>query len=134
MTIDADETVLTASVAGFLRREHSEAGSDPGIIGDVITRFRALRERPELKDHYGTSTVFHEVPFSFSTDGQTIRGAIDCLIRHEDGSIRILEFKTGQRRDEHRRQAEIYRRAAEAIFADTVVAVDVLYAMDVMKS
>ena len=134
VTTNVDQAVLAAAVAGILRREHSATASEPGIISDVLARFRALRERSELKAHYETGTIFHEVPFSFSADGQIIRGAIDCLIRQEDGSIRILEFKTGQRRDEHQRQAEIYRRAAEAIFADTVVAVDVLYAMDAAKS
>jgi ATP-dependent exoDNAse (exonuclease V) beta subunit len=126
--------VLAEAVSGFLRREHSDAASDPGIVDDVVARFRALRDQPEVKVHYATGAVFHEVPFSFAADGQIIRGAIDCLIRHDDGSIRILEFKTGQRRDEHVRQAGIYRRAAEAIFADTVVRVDVVYALNAVKS
>ena len=134
MTIDVDDTDLAAVVTGILRREHSETASDPEIIGDVVARFRALRNRAELQAHYKTGAIYHEVPFSFSTGGQIIRGAIDCLIRQEDGSIQILEFKTGQRRDEHQRQAEIYRRAAEAIFSDAVVAVDVLYALDVAQS
>jgi ATP-dependent helicase/nuclease subunit A len=134
VTIDVDDTVLAEAVSGFLRREHSDAASDPGIVDDVVARFRALRDQPEVKVHYATGAVFHEVPFSFAADGQIIRGAIDCLIRHDDGSIRILEFKTGQRRDEHVRQAGIYRRAAEAIFADTVVRVDVVYALNAVKS
>jgi ATP-dependent helicase/nuclease subunit A len=134
VTLDVEDGVLAAAVTGFLRREHADAASDPGIIGDVVARFRALRDRPELKIHYETGAVFHEVPFSFSADGQIIRGAIDCLIRHDDGSIHILEFKTGRQRDEHLRQAGIYRRAAEAIFADSVVAVDVVYALDAVRS
>jgi ATP-dependent helicase/nuclease subunit A len=133
VTLVEDE-VLAAAVTGFLRREHTDAASDPGIIGDVVARFRALRDRPEFKTQYATGAVFHEVPFSFAADGRIIRGAIDCLIRHDDGSIHILEFKTGRRRAEHRRQAEIYRRAAEAIFADKVVAVDVVYALDAVRS
>ena len=131
---EVDETLLAAAVTGILRREHNETASDPGVINGVIARFRALRDRADLKAHYNTGAIYHEVPFSFSAGGQIIRGAIDCLIRQKDGSIRILEFKTGQRRDEHQRQADVYRRAAEAIFADTVVDVDVVYAMDVGKS
>ena len=134
MTIDVDDAELAAVVTEILRREHSERASDRAIIGDVVARFRALRNLAELQAHYKTGAIYHEVPFSFSTGGQIIRGAIDCLIRQEDGSIRILEFKTGRRRDEHQRQAEIYRRAAEAIFSEQVVAVDVLYALDVAQS
>jgi hypothetical protein len=130
MTTDVDEPVLASAVGGFLRRAHGDATVDPEIVSDVIARFHALRSSAELKVHYETGSVFHEVPFSFSADGQIIRGAIDCLIRQRDGSIRILEFKTGQRRDEHVRQAEFYRRAAEVIFADTIVTVDVVYALD----
>jgi ATP-dependent helicase/nuclease subunit A len=131
---EVDDGGIAAAVTECLRREHDTARVDPDVIRNVSARFRALRDGPELKSHYETGSVFHEVPFSFSMDGQIIRGAIDCLIRNADGSIRILEFKTGRRRDEHLRQAEIYRRAAEAIFADTIVTVDVLYALDTMQS
>ena len=130
VTVAVDETVLAAAVAGFLRREHSETAFDPDITGNVILRFHALRGRPELKAQYETGTVFHEVPFSFSAGGQIIRGSIDCLVRQPDGSICVLEFKTGRRREEHIRQAELYRRAASAIFGDHAVAVDILYAQD----
>ena len=134
MTIEVGDDVLAAAVSGFLRREHTDAAFDQRIVGDVVARFRALRDRSELKMHYEAGAVFHEVPFSLAAEGQIIRGAIDCLIRLGDGSIRILEFKTGRRRDAHKRQAEIYRRAAEAIFADRAVAVDVVYALDAIKS
>jgi ATP-dependent helicase/nuclease subunit A len=133
VTADVDEGALAAAVSEILRREHTETAFDPAFIRDVIPRFRALRENAELKAHYKTGAIFHEVPFSFSAGGQIIRGAIDCLIRQDDGAIRIIEFKTGRRRAEHQRQAEIYRRAAEAIFADAVVAVDVVYPMDAAK-
>ena len=59
-----------------------------------------------------------------------MRGAIDCLIRQADGSVLILEFKTGRQREEHQRQAELYRRAAAAVFPDAPVAVDVVYVMN----
>src|SRR5687768_11174524 len=133
VTLEVEDEVLAAAVTGLLRREHTDAAFDPGIVGEVVVRFRAFRDRSELKKHYEAGAVFHEVPFSFAADGQIIRGAIDCLIRLGDGSIRILEFKTGRRRDEHVLQAEIYRRAAETIFADTVT-VDVVYALDAVNS
>jgi RecB family exonuclease len=96
----------------------------------TIARFRALRGHSELRTEYEAGDVFHEVPFSFFADGCIVRGAIDCLIRRADGSVRILEFKTGRRREEHQRQAELYRRAAAAVFPDAPVAVDVVYAVN----
>jgi ATP-dependent helicase/nuclease subunit A len=131
MTTIVDDGALASTVETLLRRErHVEAATDLETTRDTIARFRALREQSELRTEYEASDVFHEVPFSFFADGCIVRGAIDCLIRRTDGSVRILEFKTGRRRDEHQRQAELYRRAAAAVFPDASVAVDVVYAMD----
>ena len=131
MTSVVDDATLTSSVETLLQRErHAEAAMDPETTRDIIARFRALREHIELRTQYEAGDVFHEVPFSFFADGCIVRGAIDCLIRQADGSVRILEFKTGRRRDEHQRQAELYRRAAAAVFPNAPVTVDVVYAMN----
>jgi len=106
----------------------------PRISREAISRFHALRRHPHLQRDYATGEVFHEVPFTLSADGQMIRGAIDCLIRRPDGSIRVLEFKTGRRREHDALQAEIYRRAAAAVFPDRVIEIDVLYSRDVAES
>ena len=131
MTMIVDEGTLASTVETLLRRErHVEAATDPEMTRETIARFRALREHGELRTEYEAGEVYHEVPFSFFADGCIVRGAIDCLIRRADGSVRILEFKTGRRRDEHQRQAELYRRAAAAVFPDAPVAVDVVYPMN----
>ena len=131
MTSAVDDATLASSVETLLQRErHVEAAMDPETTSEIIARFRALREHLELRTQYEAGAVFHEVPFSFFADGCIVRGAIDCLIRQADGSVRILEFKTGRRRDEHQRQAELYRRAAAAVFPDAPVAVDVVYAVN----
>ena len=67
--------------------------------------------------------VFHEV--TCSADGQIIRGAIDCLIRQRTIDPNP-EFKTGRRRDEHRQAG--FTRAAAAVFPDSMIVIDVLYA------
>jgi RecB family exonuclease len=128
MTAASDETMLATTVAGLLRREDVDAASEPHVIQDVLARFEALRRLAHVRAQYETGKVFHEVPFTFSADGQIFRGAIDCLIQQQDGSFRILEFKTGRRREEHRRQADFYRRAVASVFPDRTIAVDVLYA------
>ncbi len=131
MTAIVDDAALASSVETLLRRErHPEAATGPEMTRETIARFRALREHSEFRTDYEAGDVFHEVPFSFFADGCIVRGAIDCLIHRADGSVRILEFKTGRRREEHQRQAELYRRAAAAVFPDAPVAADVVYAMN----
>ena len=71
-----------------------------------------------------------EVPFALRepagrspAEARTVirRGAIDCLARGPDGRITVLEFKTGRPRPEHRRQLDVYVRAARALFPDAAV-------------
>jgi RecB family endonuclease NucS len=58
------------------------------------------------------------VPFSMLLAGEgpsrIVRGTIDCLVRHADGRITVVEFKTGRARDAHVRQLDLYVRAARA--------------------
>ena len=128
MTAAVDETVLASTIEALRRREDTDAAADARAIPEVLARFAALRRHADVRAQYESGEVFHEVPFTCSVDGQIIRGAIDCLIRQKDGSIRILEFKTGRRRDEHERQAEFYKRAAAAVFPDSMIVINVLYA------
>jgi ATP-dependent helicase/nuclease subunit A len=58
----------------------------------------------------------HEVPFTMHENGVILRGTIDCVVRRPDGSLTVLEFKTGKPRPEHRVQLEVYKRAAERAF------------------
>jgi RecB family exonuclease len=70
------------------------------------------------------------VPFSFEAlpgSGDLVRGVVDCLVVAADGSITVLEFKTGQTRGEHQIQAGLYGRAIAAILGAVSVSVEVLY-------
>ncbi len=77
-----------------------------------------LIARPELAHALGSGERFHEVPFSYAvTDSQPptiLRGAIDCLIRRNDGSILVVELKTGRPHASHERQLDLYVRAVQA--------------------
>ena len=54
--------------------------------------------------------------------GRTVlRGRIDLLVVRDDGSVVVVEFKTGRRRPEHERQLEIYVGAARALFPGRAV-------------
>jgi RecB family exonuclease len=61
------------------------------------------------------------VLFSLADRGVVVRGVIDCLIRKCDGSVTVLEFKTGSPRELDRIQLELYVRAARSMFPDVPV-------------
>jgi ATP-dependent helicase/nuclease subunit A len=130
ITAEVDEQLLIAATVDLLRTQDPYQNGRAELVADVLARFLAFRQHPAVRQQFGNGEVFHEVPFTFCTDDRIVRGTIDCLIRQPDGSVRILEFKTGQRRDEHIRQAEIYQRAAAAIFPGAPVVVDVVYATE----
>jgi hypothetical protein len=45
--------------------------------------------------------------------------------------VTVLEFKTGRPRPEHQAQAELYRRAAAALFPEAAVDARVVYGGEV---
>jgi hypothetical protein len=70
------------------------------------------------------------VPFTFDPPdrgSERVRGAVDCLLLHDDGSATVLEFKTGAPRPEHETQARLYAAAIQAALR-TPVDFRVLYA------
>jgi RecB family exonuclease len=77
-----------------------------------------MRQRDDVASLFSSGTVLHEVPFSFAApdDGSgamtLLRGAIDCLVIRPDGSVAVIEFKTGRRRKAHQQQLELYVKAA----------------------
>jgi ATP-dependent helicase/nuclease subunit A len=127
MTAEVDDDALLMVIETLLRKHDGAVSPDSKIASMIVARFRALRSDADLCAQYAAGDVFHEVPFTFSADGVVVRGAIDCLICQTDGSVRILEFKTGRRREAHDRQAEFYRRAVAAIFPGKIVSAQVVY-------
>jgi CRISPR/Cas system-associated exonuclease Cas4 (RecB family) len=58
----------------------------------------------------------HEVPFSMRrADGVIVRGQIDCLAGRPDGSVEVVEIKSGRRSRAHNRQLDMYVAAARAL-------------------
>jgi RecB family endonuclease NucS len=51
-------------------------------------------------------------------------------VRHEDGRIVVLEFKTGGRAPHHQRQLDLYLAAARALFPGAAVDGRLVYAQD----
>jgi ATP-dependent exoDNAse (exonuclease V) beta subunit len=95
-------------------------------IGEVVAMYRRLSGRLDVRDLYRRGRPFHEVPFTMTAGGATVRGTIDCLVRVDD-TVTILEFKTGRPRPEDQSQVLLYRRAVETIFPDVRVDARLVY-------
>jgi len=91
-----------------------------------------MRGREDVAALLASGRILHEAPFSMMTtrDGSplVLRGAIDCLVQKDDGSIVVLEFKTGRPRPSHQRQLDLYVEAARALFPGAAVEGRVIYA------
>jgi len=99
------------------------------VVRDAVTAWRAMRAQPEVTSVLGGGEAHHEVPFSVDEpdSGRILRGTIDCLVQATDGSVIVLEFKTGGRRPFHERQLSIYVRAAQRMFPGTPVSGRLIY-------
>jgi ATP-dependent helicase/nuclease subunit A len=123
-----DDAILRASIDRLLRPdERLDLGDRDRLFEQVMTAYRALCRRPDVRDTYLVGDAVHEVPFTLVDEGRIVRGTIDCLVCTGD-RVTVLEFKTGRRRLEHDAQADFYRRAAQAVFPDAVVDARVIYA------
>jgi ATP-dependent helicase/nuclease subunit A len=114
--------------AGAFRQEDAsrirgQLGLDPPI-GDAeleagVRLAARLSSDPRVVARLAGGRAFYEVPFSLRVDAQTIvRGSIDCLIESGDGTISVVELKTGTARPGHEAQLGVYVQAARALFPD----------------
>jgi ATP-dependent exoDNAse (exonuclease V) beta subunit len=87
----------------------------------AVDAYRALSARAEVRALCESGERLHEVPFTMRGEARFLRGTIDCLVRRPDGSLTVLEFKTGRARPEHRVQADLYKRAARQLFPGVTV-------------
>ena len=97
----------------------------------AIDVWTSMNQQPEVARLLGGERL-HEVPFSIvlpETPDQVMRGTIDCLIRHADGSLTVLEFKTGRPRPSHQAQLNVYVRAAQGLFPEASVNGRLIYPM-----
>jgi RecB family endonuclease NucS len=69
------------------------------------------------------------VPFSLHQEnGVIVRGQIDCLAARSDGTVEVLEIKSGRRSPAHLRQLDIYLVAARGLIPDTRIEGRIIYA------
>lgn len=113
--------------AGELLRSDERVDPDTSrrVVNEAVRLHQAI-VRHETVQHAMRGDCLYEVPFSVylvpelvenPREGPCIvRGVIDCLVRHDDGRVTVVEFKTGSPRPEHREQIALYQAAAEALF------------------
>jgi ATP-dependent exoDNAse (exonuclease V) beta subunit len=121
-----DPAELARHVQGLLRPEERALVADPGeAAAAAVDAWRAMMRRPELASLLEKGETLSEVPFSLLDDTvdppKVLRGAIDLLIRQEDGSMLVVELKTGRPQSVHRRQLALYVKAARAVFSGVSV-------------
>ena len=105
----------------------------------AVGAWRSMRTRDDVSALLASGNPAYEVPFSMlrpgvaASDGvvargsEVLRGAIDCLIRTPDGSVIVVEFKSGTARAVHQRQLDLYIEAARALFPGANVSGRLIY-------
>jgi len=97
---------------------------------EVVRASEALRNRTRLADLLAGGTCWYETPFSWrppGTPGVVVRGTIDCLVVAPDGSMTVVEIKTGAPRPEHAAQLATYLDALRARHLDVQIRGEVVY-------
>jgi ATP-dependent helicase/nuclease subunit A len=96
----------------------------------AVDAWMSMIRQPEIAQILETGERFHELSFSMllpDAANRVLRGTIDCLVRHADGSMTVLEFKTGHPRSSHRAQLDMYVRAAHELFPQAAVTGRLIY-------
>jgi ATP-dependent helicase/nuclease subunit A len=123
---DVEEPDLVAEAARRLVTPEERAGLPDldRVINAAITHYREMKARPGLGELLRGGRCLYEVPFSMVVEGAggpVLRGTIDCLVLRDDGTVVIVEFKTGGPRSFHQRQLDIYVSAARILFPGSQV-------------
>ena len=124
---DAPAEPAALSFARQLLRpeELAETEAPDPVAAAAVDAWQRMRARSDVTALLTAGTRLHEVPFSMllADEGTPVilRGTIDCLIRRPEGSLTVVEFKTGRPRPSHQRQLDLYVAAARAVFPGAAV-------------
>ncbi len=124
------ESAIAERVPRVLRAEELVDIGDRIRLSLAVARtYVNLRSRPEVVKLLAAGRCHYEVPVSFQPPGPPVivRGRIDCLVERPDGTLLVLEFKTGRPRAEHREQVELYREALGPLFPGRLIETRILY-------
>ncbi len=101
-----------------------------GFFGTVAQAYVRLADRWDVRAWLAGGRAHYEVPFSFVSPERPsaiVRGSIDCLVARPDGSLLVLEFKTGVPRPEHPAQLALYLAAVRQAFPEAAVSGELVY-------
>jgi ATP-dependent helicase/nuclease subunit A len=126
-----DESLLAFARDLLTPEERASAGDVESLVRGAVHTWRRLGGRADVARALASGDRFHEVPFSFLEKADPpviVRGTIDCLVRRPDGSLLVLEFKTGRPHPSHEQQLNLYLRALQAGHPDAPVGGMLVYA------
>jgi ATP-dependent exoDNAse (exonuclease V) beta subunit len=130
--LGADSTAEVAFARTLLRPDECAEVEDlDAIVEEAVAAWRSLSGRKDVSALLSEGRVKYEVPFSMimrrGNDPVLLRGTIDCLVQKDDGSLVIIEFKTGRPRPSHQRQLDLYVEAAAALYPGAAIVGRLLY-------
>jgi RecB family exonuclease len=99
-----------------LRPDEVQSLDDPDAFADsAVEVWRRAQARTDVREALAGPARFYEVPFSMAEGALVFRGTIDCVVQKDDGSLLVVELKTGRPREAHERQLELYVRAVRLL-------------------
>ena len=123
-----DGEALLTRIRGLLTRDELATLVDPdACVRSAVDVWARLRSRPDVAELLAMPDRHHEVPFSVVGGRGILRGSIDCLIRRPDGSLLVIEFKSGHRLPAHQAQLDSYVEAARLMFPGSRVEGRLIY-------
>jgi RecB family exonuclease len=127
---ESDGRVLDALGRLVRDEEIVEAGEIDQVLQQARRAYSALCGHPALVEALDSGDPAFEVPFSVRPQSQRtiLRGTFDCLVRRRDGTVMVLELKTGRPTPEHEQQLSTYLVAARALFPGVPVQGTLVYA------
>ncbi|NOT45969.1 MAG: hypothetical protein HOP14_15315, partial [Acidobacteria bacterium] len=98
------------------------------LVERATDTYRRLCGRADVRALMARGQPWHEVPIAAPRDeGPPRRGSVDLLIQATDGTLVVVEFKTGRPRLDHTEQVEFYRAAVSSAFPGAPVEVHLIY-------
>ncbi|HEY3886157.1 MAG TPA: PD-(D/E)XK nuclease family protein, partial [Vicinamibacterales bacterium] len=126
-----DEPRAALRAEALIRSDERAAAADAGRAARrVAALWLQLAARADVVELLVSGERLYEVPFSLvrgHDPSRVLRGIIDCLVLRPDGSVAIVEFKTGRPSPAHDRQLDVYLQAVRAIYPGTPVTGRLIY-------
>jgi ATP-dependent helicase/nuclease subunit A len=118
-----------AVVERLVTDEERSSADLTATIEEALAIWRAMHHRADVAELLSSGRHLHEVPFSLSAsaDSAILRGTIDWLVHRSDGTIVVVELKTGAPQPTHAEQLEIYVRAVYSIYPGARIEGRLLY-------